>query len=350
MNILDMFEERASAIFGESPSGQATPFSFKKLAKRAARAMENETYTINNVDTAPALYTVLISEPDAQMIQPLYAQLTREASQFVKSQAKKQGYAFVGEPLFRFIPDPSLKSGKFSVFAENVDVHTLRKLREEELSYMGGQQGEQQSGQHYAAQNFAEHEVGLQRIPDDFGMAASPAAANNVAELPVMPVTPGTPAPVVPNAPVVGSAAGSMAAPGRAANAVGSAAVAGAAIGGAVAASSAVGAAAASSATHAASGGLASCLLIDRSTGRTYTAAAPSSIIGRERTPRGIVLHDPNVSRRHAELSFDGADWRIRDLNSTNGTLINSVDIDECILRNGDIITVGVCTLEFKGD
>ncbi len=326
MNILDMFEERASAIFGESPSGQATPFSFKKLAKRAARAMENETYAINNVDTAPALYTVLVSEADAQMIRPLYSQLTREATQFVKSQAKKKGYAFVDEPLFRFIPDPSLKSGKFSVFAENVDVRTLHKLREEEQSYMGvgGQQ-------HYAAQNFAEHEAGLKRIPDDFGMAASPAAAHNVAELPVMPVAPGAPAPVVPNTPVAGSAAGSMATPGRAANAVGGTAVAGAAV-------------------STASGEPVSCLLIDRSTGRTYTATAPSSIIGRERTPRGIVLHDPNVSRRHAELSFDGADWRIRDLNSTNGTLINNVDIDECILRNGDIITVGVCTLEFKGD
>ena len=91
-----------------------------------------------------------------------------------------------------------------------------------------------------------------------------------------------------------------------------------------------------------------SCLLIDRQSGRTYTAAAPSTVIGRERTPGGVVLHDPNVSRNHAELSFDGQGWRIRDLNSTNGTLVNDVDVDDCALRDGDLITLGLTNLEFR--
>jgi transcriptional regulator with GAF, ATPase, and Fis domain len=36
----------------------------------------------------------------------------------------------------------------------------------------------------------------------------------------------------------------------------------------------------------------------------------------------GVVIPDDSVSRRHAELSFDGA-WRIEDLGSRNGTLID---------------------------
>ena len=90
------------------------------------------------------------------------------------------------------------------------------------------------------------------------------------------------------------------------------------------------------------------CLLIDRQSGRTYVGTEPESIIGRERTPGGIVLHDPNVSRRHARLSYDGRVWRIHDLDSTNGTLVNDVDIDTCILRDGDLITLGLLNLEFR--
>ena len=92
----------------------------------------------------------------------------------------------------------------------------------------------------------------------------------------------------------------------------------------------------------------ASCLLLDRQTGMTFTAKAPSTVIGRERSKAGIVLRDPNVSRAHAELSFDGRDWRITDLNSTNGTLVNDVDIHECALRDGDLITLGLVNLEFR--
>ena len=34
--------------------------------------------------------------------------------------------------------DPSLKSGKFAVFAENVDSTTLDRLRDEERAFLGG--------------------------------------------------------------------------------------------------------------------------------------------------------------------------------------------------------------------
>ena len=92
----------------------------------------------------------------------------------------------------------------------------------------------------------------------------------------------------------------------------------------------------------------ASCLLIDRQTGRTFTAEAPSAIIGRERSAASVVLRDPNVSRRHAELTHDENGWRITDLNSTNGTLVNDVDVTSCPLQDGDLITLGLVNLEFR--
>ena len=138
MSFLNDFEGRISSVFGAAPQGYTEPFSFKKLAKRAAREMENETYEIDGVDTAPALYTVLVSPSDDSLMRPLYEQITYETSAFVTAQAQKKGYAFVGEPLVRFMVDPSLKSGKFAVFAENVDSRTLVRLREEERVFLGG--------------------------------------------------------------------------------------------------------------------------------------------------------------------------------------------------------------------
>ena len=138
MNFLNIFEERVSAIFDATPQGYTAPFSFKKLAKHAAREMEDETFLINGANTAPALYTILVSSDDDAVMRPLYANLTEEISQFIEGQANKKGYVFVGKPLVRFMVDPSLKSGKFSVFAENVDARTLMRLREEESAFIGG--------------------------------------------------------------------------------------------------------------------------------------------------------------------------------------------------------------------
>ena len=84
-------------------------------------------------------------------------------------------------------------------------------------------------------------------------------------------------------------------------------------------------------------------------TGDTYEVASARCTIGRERVAADIVLRDPNVSRRHAELTFTGAgDWTIEDLNSTNGTLVNNRRVSRCPLRNGDLLTFGLSTFEFR--
>ncbi len=61
-----------------------------------------------------------------------------------------------------------------------------------------------------------------------------------------------------------------------------------------------------------------------------------------------VVLSDPNVSRRHAEVYRLDDAVVIRDLGSTNGTRVNGAPITESYLRSGDTITVGSTTLLFE--
>lgn len=374
MSFLSDFEARIGSVFGAAPQGYTEPFSFKKLAKRAAREMENETYEIDGVDTAPSLYTVLVSASDDSLMRPLYEQITYETASFVTAQAQKKGYAFVGNPLVRFMVDPSLKSGKFAVFAENVDAGTLARLREEERAFLAGNssaggaaaqlhpRGDRPHRRQAAAQAapsvpaptpapLAGNDAGLDVIPSDFSADfPEPAPVASASSSTPMPV------PVVPAAPIAAAEAPAsvpVSVPQTqrrnvplvdVRRGVGAEAVAGAAVAGAAVAGVAAGAGRPAGARDAS----ASCLLIDRQTGRTFTGRAPSAVIGRERSQADVVLRDPNVSRRHAQLTFDGRDWRITDLNSTNGTLVNDVDVSDCVLRDGDLITVGLVNLEFR--
>ena len=61
-----------------------------------------------------------------------------------------------------------------------------------------------------------------------------------------------------------------------------------------------------------------------------------------------IVLNDPNVSRRHAEVRRQGGDVVVVDLQSTNGTRVNGVPVRERALADGDEIIVGTTTIRFE--
>ncbi|MDH3707379.1 MAG: zinc-ribbon and FHA domain-containing protein [Acidimicrobiia bacterium] len=60
-----------------------------------------------------------------------------------------------------------------------------------------------------------------------------------------------------------------------------------------------------------------------------------------------IFLDDVTVSRRHAELTHDGAVYRVRDVGSLNGTYLNRERIDEAALTDGDELQIGKFKLVF---
>lgn len=61
-----------------------------------------------------------------------------------------------------------------------------------------------------------------------------------------------------------------------------------------------------------------------------------------------VVLEDPNVSRRHAQLRREGDSVVLVDLGSTNGTKVNGVQVRERRLMPGDTITVGTTPMRFE--
>jgi Nif-specific regulatory protein len=79
-------------------------------------------------------------------------------------------------------------------------------------------------------------------------------------------------------------------------------------------------------------------------------AAGQSYTLGRATTNR-IVLKDDLCSREHAEVSFRGGRWRVRDNNSLNGTRVNNARLDgEWELSPNDDIHLGRTHLLFVED
>src|SRR5215211_2048688 len=72
-------------------------------------------------------------------------------------------------------------------------------------------------------------------------------------------------------------------------------------------------------------------------------------VIGRSRDS-DVVIADPNVSRRHAELRRGEDGWSVVDLGSTNGVKVNGRRVSDSRLRPGDQITIGVTDLTFELD
>ena len=60
-----------------------------------------------------------------------------------------------------------------------------------------------------------------------------------------------------------------------------------------------------------------------------------------------ICVANPNASRRHAEVTFDGHLAMLSDLNSTNGTFVNGDRVVRKQLSSGDTIEIGGQTLKF---
>ncbi len=64
------------------------------------------------------------------------------------------------------------------------------------------------------------------------------------------------------------------------------------------------------------------------------------TIIGRDDDCH-VRLDDPRVSTRHAMVYFASGEFRVRDLDSTNGSLLNGSPLTEFAFQDGDDLRVG---------
>ena len=73
----------------------------------------------------------------------------------------------------------------------------------------------------------------------------------------------------------------------------------------------------------------------------TVLKLEPASSIGRV-PGNTIVVDDPHTSARHAELRFQRDQWWLRDLGSSNGTMLNDDRVRAVVgVRPGDVIQCG---------
>lgn len=87
--------------------------------------------------------------------------------------------------------------------------------------------------------------------------------------------------------------------------------------------------------------------------GRAHSLTAAVTVLGRDASA-DLVVDDPGVSRRHAEvrITHDGPHQQVmvRDMGSTNGSYVNGDQVGTEQLSEGDRLTVGSTTLIFHAE
>lgn len=77
-----------------------------------------------------------------------------------------------------------------------------------------------------------------------------------------------------------------------------------------------------------------------RDQGKRFELTEPAVHLGRDKGNE-IQLRDTEVSRQHAEFRLHELGVELVDRGSSNGTFVNSQEVQQCVLKNGDRIQVG---------
>jgi pSer/pThr/pTyr-binding forkhead associated (FHA) protein len=82
--------------------------------------------------------------------------------------------------------------------------------------------------------------------------------------------------------------------------------------------------------------------------GQSFIVNKEKFIIGRGKQSSDLTIKDPNVSRQHAMIEFDGTSYFIVDLGSTNGLEYQGQRIARKMLADGDVIRICDHELSFQ--
>jgi hypothetical protein len=80
---------------------------------------------------------------------------------------------------------------------------------------------------------------------------------------------------------------------------------------------------------------------------RTVVLTKDATTIGRL-AECDVVVQDRGASRRHAQIRLHDGAYVLTDLGSTNGTRLNGQTVQSRPLADGDRITIGATTIEFR--
>jgi len=80
----------------------------------------------------------------------------------------------------------------------------------------------------------------------------------------------------------------------------------------------------------------------------TIDLVGPRMAVGRVDGNEIQIVHG-SISSRHAELVLDGVEYRVRDLESTNGTRVNDEKTMDALLQDRDRLQFGQIPFRYEG-
>ncbi len=338
MGFFSKFERKVEdGVEGAASALERSALTPVQITKKAEKQMKKEKMVGSGKQIAPTLYTVLVSEVDDSHLSGYYPTLAGEVETYLIAKADDLGYKMDGKPLVRFIPDPSLRSGKFDVIAELVAAPTVAKLRAEENARYGiatpsvplaARPNSRPAPQPKPAP-LVGNRPNVAQVPNAVSVN-KPAQVPNVQS----PKPQGTPSrPILPEIDDSGldvvntpepaqnyAAQGADQQPTQLVDSV------------------------------PAQGGAQACevYFYDEDNDIAYQLTGASEKIGRE-SANDIVVNDINASRVHAEIHMEpNGTWIISDMGSTNGLYINGRRVKSAPLSDADIVLIGTTRLEFQ--
>ena len=289
-------ERMVDGVFSRAFRSSLKPI---ELGRRLVKEMDgHRTLDVQGRAIVPNVFRFTLSPADHHAFSAIEAPLVRELVDAAKEHARDEGYGFMGPLKVELKMDEALRSGRLELASEMST----------------------QARQTSAATATATSAPSLARNPDP---VVVPVRAVAPAVIPVAPATPAAAAATaLPNAADLPEERPSWA-------------------------SEPISWGPEPSGPHAAAPAAKAVLLLP--TGESCDLrAGQTATIGRVPSS-DLLVNDPNVSRRHAEVRPHGeGGWQLVDLGSTNGTRVNGTSASEHALRDGDVITIGGTRIRFE--
>ena len=319
MGFLRRIESRLEGVFeggiGRTFRSHVQPV---ELARKLTKEMDdNKVISVQQV-YVPNAYTVFLSPDDREQFLAYEARLRTELAGYLTEHARREGYSLPGRARVMIETADELEVGTFGIAAEMEETPPPVAM---------------------------DSPPAAEALPAEFGGGAVPPAETAPPAAPVVPIPPVAPIldpfaadaadefapaaptspaapvpPVVPVAPVVAAAAVAATTPDPAPGAP-------------------------PVEPPAAPPAAATWALIWP--GGEVPIGGNAVVIGRSKDC-DVPLADGNVSRRHAELGRSEEGFVLRDLDSTNGTMVNGRRIRSATIGAGDEITIGMSTLRIE--